>query len=738
MINTSWLLSAAIIAMAVPGTALAAPASDDQSAKADGAIASESTEIIVTAEKRSTTVLRTNIALSALSGDDLQQHEIRSVKELQNFVPGLSVADTGLVSQLNIRGIGLGITDPGVYSGVAIYRDNLFQAPIVANEPFYDIGSVQVLRGPQGTFVGNNSTGGALFVKTADPKLEDASGYAILTGGTYDNIAFEGAVNIPVSDTFAVRIATYDQHRASFFKNGNPPNSQSSAYSTPGELNIVAGRISLLWRPSDNFQSLTKMEYYNNNTGGFTGKPNPGSFFATLASPDPYTLNFADVPRYEESTFRVSNETTLTLANGIALRNMIGLTKAKFHQISDAVGVSFPGVTLNVAAVEPVFSEEFTIISPENRPFKWTIGGYYLRDKSKVPFIGQNYFANQLIVVDASRTKKEAKAVYGGIKYNISDALEIEGSARYTWSNVDNDSRNIISFFDLTTNDFLFSAPSSGSQSDKGLTWKIGVNYTADSRNFLYAFVAKGRKGGGVQSPVSNFAPESVMDYEAGWKGSMFGGALRAQIGGFYSKYTNMQIQNIQTQTGLATIFNAGSAETYGTEAELGLRLGNFEMTVAGSYLKSKITVNDIVNRPALPDGGQGSLGPQCAQGQTSACFDYGPFVGTATGPLPFAPKFNIAIGLSYNIELGDDKRLTPHVEYTHTASQRTSFFNDATSILPGRDLINAKLTFSTDRFDFEAFATNLTKEVYPGGSNGGLWYYGAPRQFGGRVSVRF
>ncbi|MFC4594580.1 TonB-dependent receptor [Sphingobium tyrosinilyticum] len=736
MIRANWLVSAALVAMAAPGVAFASSAGD-QSSPTDGASPGATDEIVVTAEKRSTTVMRTNIAVAALSGDDLKQHEIRDVKALQNFVPGLSVSDTGLVSQLNIRGIGLGITDPGVYSGVAIYRDNLFQGPIVANEPFYDIGSVQVLRGPQGTFVGNNSTGGALFVKTSDPKLGDASGYASLTGGNYNRIAFEGAVNIPVSDTLAVRIATYDEHRASFFKNGNPPGSPSRGYSTPGELNIIAGRISVLWKPSDDFQSLTKAEYYHNVTGGFTGKPIPGTFFSTLVSPDPYTINFGNVPRYDESTFRVDNESSLTLRNGITLRNMIGLTVAKFHQGSDVIGVSFPTVTVNISAVEPIFSEEFTIISAEDEPLKWTIGTYYLHDKNKVPVFGQNFFANQ-IFTNQDRAIKQSKAVYGGLKYKLTDALELEGSARYTWSKTDKDRRNQSSFFDLTTNNFLFSVLTTGNQSDKGLTWKIGVNYTADSRNFLYAFVAKGRKGGGVQSPVSNFAPESVMDYEAGWKGTMWGGALRAQIGGFYSKYTNMQIQGIVPANGFPAIFNAGSAETYGPEAELAVHLGNFDMTVAGSYLKSKITVNDIVNRPSLPDGGQGTLGPQCAAGQTANCFNYGPFIGTATGPLPFAPKFNIAVGLSYKIELGGDKRLVPHVEYTHTDSQRTSFFKDSTSILPGRDLFNAKLTYSADRFDFEAFVTNLTKEVYPGGANGGLWFYGAPRQFGGRASVRF
>lgn len=737
MIRTHWTTSVALLAMTMSGFAFASSANAADAEQGGAANRDTTDEIVVTAEKRSTTVLRTNIAVSALSGDDLRQHEIRGVKELQNFVPGLSVSDTGLVSQLNIRGIGLGITDPGVYSGVAIYRDNLFQAPIVAGEPFYDIGSVQVLRGPQGTFVGNNSTGGALFAKSADPKLGEISGYASLTGGNYDHATFEGAINIPVSDTLAVRVATYDEHRASFFKNGNPSNSPSSRYSTPGEVNILAGRISVLWKPSEDFQSLTKVEYYRNEAGGFTGKPIPGTFFASLVSPDPYTINFGNIPRYEESTFRADNETRLTLANGITLRNMIGLTIAKFNQSSDAIGISSPTVNINVSADEPVFSEEFTIISPDDKPFKWTFGGYYLRDKNKVPVRIENFLGNTLIV-GVDRAVKKSKALYGGVKYNLTDALEIEASGRYTWSSVNKDSRNGNNFYDLATNDFLFFVPTTGNQADKGLTWKFGVNYTADARNFFYAFAAKGRKGGGVQSPVSNFAPESVMDYEAGWKGSMFGGALRAQIGGFYSKYKNMQVQNILPLSGLATIFNAGSAETYGPEAELGLRLGGLDVTVAGSYLKSKITVNDVVNRPSLPDGGQGTLGPQCAVGQSAGCFDYVPYIGTATGPLPFAPKFNIAIGLSYNIELGEDKRLTPHVEYTHTDSQKTSFFNDATSILPGRDLINAKLTYSTGALDFEAFVTNLTKEVYPGGANGSIWFYGAPRQFGGRISVRF
>lgn len=717
----------------------------------DGSV--QGPDIVVTAEKHSTTVMKTGIAVTALTGEELATRGIRDASDLQRFSPALSVTNNGLTNNVNIRGIGLNVTTPAVVSGVAIYRDNLFQAPLVAAEPYYDIGNIQVLRGPQGTFVGTNSTGGAVFISSADPAIEDGThGYASAKLGNYGDRGLEGAVNQPLGDTLAVRAAFTMENRDSFSKNLTPnPSSNFKVLPEPGNLNMAAGRVGLLWRPTPDLQILTKAEYYQNKTGGFAMKPIPGTRLAPYAPSDPFEIAYSTPDtRYDESLWRVDSEIKYTLPSGITLRSVSGITTYDYRLVSDVGASTQLSAVLNNRAHEYVTSEEVNILSPDSGRLRWVVGGYYNHDRAKVQ-VGQRSYAGlgaattptNNISIDYINVK-ETYAGFAGLRYKLTDQLELQAGARYTWNRVDNDPANMLRVY-LTSGPgtpanpvLVASQPQTGSERDQGATWKAALNWTPDAHNFLYAFVATGKKAGGIQDAVTNFLPEKVTDYEVGWKSTMLDGHLRTQVGAFYNDYSNLQVVAIVPSSGRNSVYNSGAARIFGFEGEAELRWGGLQLNLSGSYVDSKVQIANIVNASALPDGGAGTLGIQCPTGQTTACFDYRPYIVSLSGSLPYAPRYNVTAGAAYSFELGDRIKLTPRVDVARTGEQFTSIFQNGISRLRDRTIVNAKLSLDLKNFVIEAYATNLTNLTYPTGRTGNAWFYGAPRQFGARLSFRF
>lgn len=711
-------------------------------------------DIIVTAEKHATTVMRTGIAVTALSGDDLREREVRGAADLQRFSPALSVTNNGLTNNVNIRGIGLSVTTPAVVSGVAIYRDNLFQAPLVAAEPYYDIGNIQVLRGPQGTFVGTNSTGGAIFISSANPSLADGThGYISVQGGTYSDVGVEGAVNQPISSTLALRAAFNVESRGSFYRNLTPnPTSDFRVSRRPGNLNIAAGRIGLLWAPTSELQILTKAEYYQNRTDGFALKPIPGTSLARFAPADPFKIAYSTPDtQYNESLWRVDSEIKYQLQNGMTLRSVSGITVYNYGLTTD-VGASTQRTAIqNNRAHEYLASEEINILSSETQRLRWVVGGYFSHDTANVRFGQQAYAGLGAATTPTSnvaihlKNGKEAIAGFAGIRYNIVEGLELQAGGRYTWNKVDNDPASVLNAF-LTAapgspaNPLLVATvPQTGSERDDGATWKVALNWQANARNLIYAFVATGRKAGGIQDATVNFRPEKVTDYEAGWKSTMLDGHLKTQVGGFYNDYSDLQVVAILPASGRSSIFNSGSAKIYGFEGEAQFRYGGLQLDLAGSYLHTRVQIANIINTSTLPDGGAGTLGVQCRPGQTGACFDYGPYLTAVRGDLPYAPRYNITGGIAYTVKLGGHgATLTPRIDVARTASQFTSIFNDTLSHLRDRTIVNLKVRAELDQLSLEVFATNLNGLTYPTGRVGNAWFYGPPRQVGGRVSLHF
>lgn len=203
-------------ACAVAQMALALPV---QAQTADQTTSETESDIVVTAERRSESLQRTPIAATVMTGDDLANAGVTTVDQLQFVSPGATVNNFGQGIDFNIRGIGKAEHNTQTTTGVITYRDGVATFPgYLQGEPYYDIARVEILRGPQGTFVGQNATGGAVFVTSRNPEIGGGyHGYIMGSAGNYDYFGLQGAVNLPISDTLAARVAFNTDHRDSFY-----------------------------------------------------------------------------------------------------------------------------------------------------------------------------------------------------------------------------------------------------------------------------------------------------------------------------------------------------------------------------------------------------------------------------------------------------------------------------------------------------------------------------------------
>ena len=205
-------------------------------------------EVVVTAERRHTDLQQTPISATVLTGSELANAGVTGIDQLQFATPGAVIDNFGQGNDFNIRGIGKAEHNTQTTVGVVTYRDGVATFPgYFQGEPYYDVASIEILRGPQGTFGGQNATGGAVMVTTNDPVIGGGfDGYAQAQAGNFTDFALQGAINLPISDTLAARFAFDSETRDSFYHvtgpNGGPYNGN------PGNLRAGAGRVSLLWK----------------------------------------------------------------------------------------------------------------------------------------------------------------------------------------------------------------------------------------------------------------------------------------------------------------------------------------------------------------------------------------------------------------------------------------------------------------------------------------------------------
>lgn len=703
-------------------------------------------EIMVTAQRRTENLQRVAVAATALSGDALSDRGITGVSGLEAAAPAVSITDAGITQAVNIRGIGLASNSPNVTAGVATYVDGLFQPPIVQANSFFDLAGVEVFRGPQGTFVGSNSTGGAIFINSRNPDFDAVNGYAKGEIGNFDHVLIEGAVNLPLSDVLAVRASGFHSQRDSYYNDVGP--FQNDA----GKLNETAGRLAVKWQPGS-FQALLKLQLNDRDIGGYPYRPIEGTQFGPYRVGDIYTLSFDTQTELVEKAFITSLELRQEFDSGIVLRSLSGYQNKRIIGLNDDDASQAPflipddpnppiivggELSSDYFAGEKQYSQEINLISPTSGDFSWVLGGYFQRNDITVRIFQDQAGFPTDIRPDNQRT---TTGVFAQGNYKLLPSLELQVGAR--WSHYkatgSGDVRIGAGIPDFPT-DGLPVADLSGSHSDSRATGKVALNWTVDDDNLLYAFVARGYKPGGFNSTTSRFKPETVWNYEIGWKASLFDRHLRTQIDAFYYRYNDFQFETVEPSTGFNGVANISNGTIKGLEAQLQAKFGGFSLDGSIAYVDSHLDGLTFVNTRLIPSG---SLGPQCPVGTPSnppVCFDYTPAIITTTGgPNLYSPKWTWNLSASYEIGLGDDLSLTPRVNYSHVGDRFTYLaYSPVSDLIAAHDLLSASVALKVGDVQIELYGTNLTKERYVSGQFGLNEFYGAPREGGVRVGFEF
>ena len=711
-------------------------------------------EITITAQRRTENLQTVPIAATALQGSELESKAIAQFADLQNAAPSLSIATTGLTNSVNIRGVGLASSNPNVANGVATYYDGLFQPPIVTTSQFYDLADIEVLRGPQGTLVGSNSTGGAIFINTQNPKLGQTEGYAEVGGGNYDALNYEGALNLPINDVLAIRLAGESAQHESFYRSIGP------VYNNAGSLHESAGRLSILFRPGA-FQALGKIEYTDRNTGGYAVTAIPGTQYYPFTPTNPFVVDYDSPSENHERGLISSVELRYNFDNGLTLRSLTGYQDKNIHNLidQDATAENTPAnpqLFWDQRVREREWTEEINILSPQTDHYNWVVGGYAQRNKIDVNITqyGTTGPGGPQLFVFVPQNKMTT-GWFGQLNFKFTPQWELQTGLRYSTFRVDGNG-----FVSLLLPSAVCGhggapppapfngcqvANTGGDENDGRVTGKVALNYTLNDSNLLYAFVARGYKPGGFNSATSVFSPETVMDYEVGWKSSLLENHIRTQLGGFYYAYHNFQFQELQVSSGSSGVTNLSTATIGGFEASMQARVAQWSADASVSYVHSSLpSAGAFVNTHLLPPSAS-SL-PQCpaGAGSSATCFDYTPYLTeTSGGPNLYSPEWTLNAGVQYEFRLGSRASLTPRLNYAYQTSQYTSLtYSQVTDYLPPRGLLSALLTLQlSDNWMIEGYGTNLTDRLYrsgQGGNNGNYYFYGPPRQYGARVRYNF
>jgi iron complex outermembrane receptor protein len=724
--RTALRIRAAVAAAGVIGTSTGAWAQSN--AEQDS---QELDVVVITAERREVNLQDVPASATVLTAEALAAKGVDNVIEIQSVAPSVAINTYNRSTFINIRGVGIGQSAPTSNPGVAYYVDGMFipHEQFIA-QSFYDIESIEVLRGPQGTLTGQNSTGGAIYVRTPRPNFDGVSGYIDQTVADEDWYRTAFAVNLPAGEKFAMRFSGVYDERGSFTDNIGPSSSD------PGSGRDASGRVAFRYVPNDRITLDLRYEHFDRKTD-YNAIKNRND----QVTSDPFTIEEDAISFLNQKGDRISLEARFELTQNVALRAMTSYLDAETSDQADgdrtatapAVPANLPTNGANTALYPGRVSyttqglktrvSEINLLSTGDSPLQWVFGAFHLDEESPVSVLRDNrntvdfVQSNSSIVTELENT---SMSVFGQVDYRFADSWGLDLGLRYSEDTQEYTRLQIPGppppgCFPCTTE----------LESDE-MTGRFGLKYFASDDVMVYGTLSKGYKAGGVNLDprLPNYLPETNEMIELGIKSTIADGRLRVNAAVFTSDYEGIQLSSL-TAVGPALLpntLNAAPAEIYGGELELTGRFGALEFNLGLSTLHSEFTEDALLTDSQTNSNRLVPAGSQ----------------------VPFAPEVTAMAGLQYDLKAGS-WTLTPRIQLSYLDEQlSTPFVYDATTV-PSRTVTDLRLTATTgEHLRLEAFATNLFDETYiaaqvqdASSATGGI-IYGAPRQVGVRLKYDF
>ena len=526
-------------------------------------------EVTVTATRFSEDLQRTSLAVESFNGDALQSQGLSQATDLNKLALGLQVGLGGSTSQIYVRGIGDASANPLANPGVAFNIDGVYVGrPEGVGQNFYDIERLEVLKGPQGTLYGRNTSGGAINLLTNSPTMDAAKQIVNVDVGNFGLIHVDGAMNLPLNDKAAMRVAVNSIKRDGYLTDGTRDDDQLSA------------RVKLLVKPSDAYSLLFSVDgtQVRGQGSGYVYLPRrPGSDpweGSTTAAANAYVATFNPfiVPGASDS------HTHHNFFNASAqLDGKLGfadLTVIAAYRRTDTDTLSYNAQIQHLLDKSTQDTLEARLSHSASR-FRWVAGLYYFKESNPGEiriFVGPGLLKSN----PTYNPEGKAYAAFGETTFNVSDRLRLIAGGRYTSEN-----RTLSGHFYVYPTqgtDFIDVETFGGDVTFKKFTWKAGLELDVTPQSMMFFTASTGFKAGGITQtvpPQNIYQPEKVLAFELGSKNRFLDNKIQLNLEAFHWTYKDQQNSHLTFDTLGNVNFltqNAGNAKIYGLNVDLRAR----------------------------------------------------------------------------------------------------------------------------------------------------------------------
>ncbi|MCY3939663.1 MAG: TonB-dependent receptor [Gammaproteobacteria bacterium] len=682
-------------------------------------------EIVVTASKRSQSIQDVSTSVSAFNEDDLKLGGIEDVSRLEHMVPGLRFGQSGHEVRLAMRGTRTNNVGTEAEQVVGIFEDGVYVPTTTqALGAYVDVERIEVLRGPQGTLYGRNTFGGTINIITNEPSFEnveyDVSGLL----GAYSRYRVEGMLNLPLGDTFAVRLAALSDTHDGYIENTNQPGTADDL----NDKDMQFFRATLRWQPTDTFDASLRVasSTVDSNGSAIWGYQQIGGYVGGVYRQGHQYAPADASGNFDQGPWKVSRNlasladvesTSATLSlnwdwNFATLKVIYNFTDFEGQQQYDS-DYSDGGDALNNGftgwdSAQETWSAEVQLVSSGEGPLEWLLGYYYYELTANWNWNAlengewiEPYWDRQGDYVS------DSVGYFANASYGLTDRLRFIGGVRYA-----EDTKGQRDPLDWSVWPPV-PRPGDGEKGEWDKTlWKAGIEYDLTPDVMAYGVASTGYRAGGINFIAPNvplsYAPEEVTAFEAGLKSTLQDGRLVVNVAAFANQYRDMHAQSfIYLGGGGVSEFteNGGELDAQGLEVEVKwLPAENWDVSGWVSFLDAEFGEYNVSRLAGLGNAG----------GRQDLNDPQRPLLSLEGWAPALSPEFSTGLQVSHDVVLGNGSVLTPFLQTTYTGKYYAHDVN-----VPGVDQgahtksdLRLIWTSANSRIQAQAFVLNVEDEA--------------------------
>lgn len=708
--------------------------------------------IVVTAQRRAEDTIKVPVSVSVIERDTLDDYSAAggdTLLSLSGKVPNLYVeSSTGRIfPRFYIRGLGnidfyLGASQP-----VEIVQDDVVEEHVILkSNPAFDIAQVEVLKGPQGSLFGRNTTAGIVKFDTVQPSA-NWQGRGSVSYGTYNSVNADVGVggSLTGDGSLSFRLSGLVQHRDNWISNAYTGPSDDG---TVGGRNVLNGfnerdvRLQVLARPTSAL-SLRLSGHYRDYKGFasifYRGSIVPGtnavpaSFDRSVVAydearnnPQAYKTHGGSLKAdYDFGFATFTSVTAWEHASGYSRGDTDGGAAANFGGTPANYCAAGCGESQGRLRYLDQLTQEVRLASPDTGPFKWQLGGIYFDQRDNTEFDQRSFFLtsnvlgttpnpNNFVLLHDVNT---SWAAFGQASYQLTDALSVAGGVRVTR---DTKSTNLVLYPNFAKLAVPVTAPASSYAcgtatycrlSDIKPSFDGSLLYRISPEASVYARVARGFRGPTVQGRSAVFATayttagsETNTSYEAGVKTAFWDNRMHFNMAGFYYTVDNIQL-NGNDGNGNGVLFNGRRGIGYGAEAELEARpVDNLRVNVGLSILHTEIRDRTVYAQAGAANGvlSEIVLNPTVRIGNNY-------FAQIDGNAFPNAPDYNLNINARYDLPLGSESKLFVSTDFNLQGRTNFTLYKSVEYTADGNYELGGKIGYAFGAYEVAVFARNLT-----------------------------